>query len=64
VRFLIFLILFSFSFSFSFSNDCSPGNQKQKRICKKLNNLIKKENYFEANKVLRNLEDFPIYNAH
>ena len=63
MRFLIFLILFSFSFSFSFSNDCSPGNQKQKRICKKLNNLIKKENYFEANKVLRNLEDFPIYNA-
>jgi len=64
VRFILSLLILIFSLNFiSFSNNCIPISKKEKRIVKRLKSYLKKENYYDAKKLLSSLDNLPIYNS-
>ena len=64
MRFILSLLILIFSLNFiSFSNNCIPISKKEKRIVKRLKSYLKKENYYDAKKLLSSLDNLPIYNS-
>ena len=62
MRITLFLSVFLFFNSIN-AQECFPENKKEKKLVKKIENLIEKKAYYDAFDKLRGKDDFAVFHA-